>query len=324
MKNKKAGYLRVGFGLITPIILLLMLTVSAEKAKGSCFDALLLCGRLIIPSLFPFFVLSSFLCRTGLPGVLGRLLSPLLSPLLHISPAGASAFVMGLCGGFPSGANYIAELEKGGMINCEEGERLIAFCNNSGPAFIVGVMGCGIFGSVKTGLLLYAVHALSALLCGLVFRADMPCIKMPSTSPDTVNTAEALVASVKQALSSMLNVCAFVLCFSVLVSMLDNGGGFSLLCGILSEKTGLELHYTKAMLTGILELGSAAGLMQGFAPCRLNLLLTSVLLAWGGLSVHFQTLAVLSESRLKGSLHLAGRLLISIFSFVLMLLVNLF
>ena len=46
-------------------------------------------------------------------------------------------------------------------IGKEEAERLLGFCNNSGPAFIVGAVGAGIFGSPSVGLALYGIHILS-------------------------------------------------------------------------------------------------------------------------------------------------------------------
>ena len=61
-------------------------------------------------------------------------------------------------------------MERRGSITASEGERLLGFCNNSGPAFIIGAVGSGVFGSVKIGLLLYAVHILSELAAGLFFR----------------------------------------------------------------------------------------------------------------------------------------------------------
>lgn len=51
-----------------------------------------------------------------------------------------------------------------------EAERLLAFCNNSNPVFLISVLGAGVFGSVRTGVWLWLIHILSALLTGLVFR----------------------------------------------------------------------------------------------------------------------------------------------------------
>ncbi|MEI3101559.1 MAG: hypothetical protein V8T45_07145 [Oscillospiraceae bacterium] len=114
----------------------------------------------------PFFVLSGLLNRLGLPGFLGRLLAGAASRIYGISGAGASALFIGLTGGYPLGAAYIADMERSGAITAKEGERLLAFCNNSGPTFIIGAVGAGAFHSSAAGFFLYGIHILSALLAG--------------------------------------------------------------------------------------------------------------------------------------------------------------
>ena len=308
---KKLGYMLC---MMFAILILIGLLLSADQVRASCYDAVIMCGRLIIPSLFPFFVLSGFLSRLGLPGILGRLVSPVVSRIYGISPAGASALIMGFIGGYPAGAAYIADMEKEGLIDAAEGERLMGFCNNSGPAFVVGVMGSGVFGSVKIGLSLYAVHIVSALLTGLIFRSSTYSGRIPPHRLDETDPVQAIVASVKGALISILNVAAFVTAFSVLLSMLESYGFFGL----------FRADYSKAFISGVLELGSGAAALSTLDVSPRSLALAAGMLSRGGLSVHFQTLAVLSDSKIKGSLHLAGRLSSAIIAFILMYHVSLF
>lgn len=312
-RSRGKGALTLGAGLCALAALLL----NAGEAARACREALAVCGRLLIPSLFPFFVLSGFLNRLGLPGLLGTLLAPGAARLFGVSGAGASALLMGLTGGYPAGAAYIADMARSGSVSKREAERLLAFCNNSGPAFIVGAVGLGVFGSVRTGLLLYGVHALSAVLTGLVFRGRLPCPELQPVRLESADPAFALVESVKQAVSSLLGVCGFALCFSVALAVLDAGGGLSLLCGAVAARLGFEPAFVRAMLTGLFELGSAAACMQGLRPCPETLALAAFLLGWGGLSVHFQTLGVLAGSGVKGALHMTGRLLSAGFGAVL-------
>ena len=118
--------------------LLLLPEVSAQAAR----DAMLLCAQTLIPSLFPFFVLSSLLIACGASELLSALLSPLMRPLFGLSGTGAAALALGLCGGYPVGARTAAELVENGALSQEEGERLLAFCNNAGPGFLLGVRAC--------------------------------------------------------------------------------------------------------------------------------------------------------------------------------------
>ena len=305
MKRKLKSAVRIAL----PLTLLFALLLSSAAAAEGCRSALSVCARLIVPSLFPFFVLSSYCTALGLPGVLGRMLAPAAMRLYGVSGPGASALLIGLTGGYPAGAAYIAEMEKSGAVSVCEAERLLAFCNNSGPAFLVGAVGIGIFHSAAAGLVLYAVHVLSALLTGLFFRRRDRFDDIPPVFLETVEPAAALSQAVKSSVTAILNVCGFVVCFTVLLAVLGSFGALSLVCGFLSVRFGWALPVSRALLAGFLELGSGVACMEGLALSPATLALAAFLTGWGGLSVYFQTLSLLSGCKAKGALHLTGRLL---------------
>lgn len=290
------------------------LIISAQTAMTCSRDALKLCAEVIIPSLFPFFVMSLLLNKLGLPQMLSSALAPAAGRIFGVSGAGASALIIGLTGGYPLGAAYIADMLASGVISRREGERLLAFCNNSGPAFIMGAIGAGVFSSVRAGIYLYAIHILSAVLTGVIMRfithGDIERISQECTKSASLPTfGEAFPEAVRGAVSAVLNVCGFVVVFSVLVGVLNGEGFFSLVVGQTATLTGWELKRTRALLTGLLELGNGIGAMRTLALTPANLSLAAFLVGWGGVSVHFQTASVLAGSGIKGVLHFAGRLI---------------
>ena len=121
----------------------------------------------------------------------------------------------------------------------------------------------------------------------------------------------------KQAISAILSVCGFAVFFSVLLRLLDAGGVISALCSFLASRFAFDPRFVRAMLTGLFELGSGTAAMQGLRPCPESLALAAFLLGWGGISVQFQTLAVLAESKITGALHPAGHLMSAGFGAVL-------
>ena len=276
-----------------------------------------ICVKSIIPSLFPFFVVSSLMTNTGLTAKIGRALSPVSARLFHTSGCGGAAFIIGVTGGYPLGAAYVADAYKCGQISREEAERLIVFCNNSGPAFIIGAVGVGVFRSAAVGLFLYAVHILAAMLYGVIFTGNEKTdAHFASSAPDTV-FSKALTEAVKSSVGAMINVCGFVVAFSALVALLDAGGAFSVLTGRLSALTGYELSYCRALLTGILELGSGIGSMTELKCTPQSLALAAFILGWGGVSVHFQSFSVIAETDIKASRYIFGRLVIAVFGAVI-------
>ncbi len=73
-----------------------------------------LCGNVIVPSLFPFFVLSSLVVDLGLAGYLGRALEPVMRPLFRVNGSCATALALGFIGGYPVGARTAITLYRQG------------------------------------------------------------------------------------------------------------------------------------------------------------------------------------------------------------------
>lgn len=293
---------------------LFVLIFASAPAVESAAWALRLCGELLIPSLFPFFVLSGLLQRLGFPDLAGRRLAYIARKLFGVSGAGATALLLGLTGGYPLGAAYLAELEEQGRISSREAERLLGFCNNSGPAFLVGAIGAGVFGSSRLGLLLYGSHALAAVFSGILLRGRGSAAQdLPLSPKSPLPFSKALAESVRASVPAVLNVCGFAVVFSVFTGVLDARGVIDAAAGFLSSSVGMAPQAARALLTGFLELGSGVAALRGLPATPGNLALAAGLVGWGGLSVHFQTQAVLADSDAKTSLHLAGRLMSAAF-----------
>jgi nucleoside recognition membrane protein YjiH len=67
------------------------------------------------------------------------------------------------------GAKLTSEFRSRDLITKIEGERLMAFTNNSGPIFILGAVATGMLNMPQIGFLLLACHLLSALTVGILF-----------------------------------------------------------------------------------------------------------------------------------------------------------
>lgn len=303
MKNRLA--------VLAAISALAALVFASNEVVASCRAGLRLCAELILPSLFPFFVVSMLLASLGFPDALGRRVAPLARKLFGVSGAGATALILGLSGGYPLGAAYLAELERRGEIDARETERLLVFCNNSGPAFLLGAVGGAVFHSAAAGLLLYVCHALAALVAGLLCGGDGASSPQKAAKP--LPFSRALAEAVRQAVTSLLSVCGFVVCFSILTGLLDAWGVIPALSSFLSSRLPLSAQAARAMLVGFFELGNGIGAMRQLPATPGNLALAAALVGWGGLSVHCQTLAVLAESGAKSAPHTAGRLLSAVF-----------
>lgn len=271
------------------------------------------CARVLIPLLFPFFIMSALLRHTGAVYALARAASPVMPRLFGVPGAGAAALVVGLAGRLPHRRRHRGRPGALRRHIPRGGERLLAFCNNSGPAFLVGAAGVGVFGSASIGLLLYASHALAALLTGALLRSGAPQHISPPPAPGEARGG-ALTEAVASSVSGMLSVCGYVVAFSALTGAMESAGVFSLLSGELAMHTPLGLHLSRALLAGFLELGSGLSALSGLPASPLALSAASLLASWGGLSVHMQTAAVVASAGLSLRRHTAGKLISSAMS----------
>ena len=300
------------------------LVVWPRQAMAAMKDGLSLCGNVIVPSLFPFFVLSSLVVELGMSRYLGRVLEPVMAPLFRVNGSCAAALALGLVGGYPVGARTAIHLYQNGQCTRTEAERLLAFCNNCGPAFILGVVGAGVFGSGRVGLVLYLCHLAASMLVGLIFR-----FYRPGEGPrrrengrvqfQSVSVPAAFTGSVTGALQSTLNICAFILFFTVAIRMLTLSGLLTALARLLSalfSPLGLDQTWAERLLTGLLEVSSGvSSLTAGSFTGRLSM--AAFMLGWAGVSVHCQVMAFLGDSGLSLGTYLAGKSLHGLFSALL-------
>ena len=294
----------------------LALVLWPEQAMEAMRDGLKLCGNVILPSLFPFFVLSSLVVELGMSRYLGRLLEPVMAPLFRVNGSCAAALALGFVGGYPVGARTAIEIYENGQCSRTEAERMLAFCNNSGPAFILGVVGTGVFGSGKAGLLLYLVHLLASLLVGVLFRFYRPGDR-PQTRKNrgpqfqAASFPKAFTSSIIGALHSTLNICAFILFFTVFLRILAYAGILSTLARLLSSlltPLGMDQTWAERLLTGLVEVSSGvSSLTNGTLSGRLSM--AAFMLGWAGVSVHCQVLAFLGDSGLSVRTYVLGKLL---------------
>ncbi len=306
-------WLRDGLATIAVVVSAAALVAAPEQAMEGAKNGLALCFNVIVPSLFPFFVLSSLVVDLGLAAYLGRALEGIMRPLFRVSGSCSAAVALGFIGGYPVGARTALQLYQQGLCSKVEAERLLAFCNNSGPAFIFGVVGAGVFGDGRVGLLLYLTHTLASLLVGLLFRFHGGGKRAASrgvrqTKPiRTVTVPAAFTGAVTRSFQSTLNICAFVVFFSVVLQLLAAWGVLSALAEVLGL-LGLSEEWARRLVAGLLELSSGVSSLTGGAGLAGRASMAAFMLGWAGLSVHCQVLSFLLDSGLSVRTYLAGKL----------------
>lgn len=255
-----------------------------------------LCLTSVIPALFPFFAVSSLLVSLG-AGRAARILERPFRALFRCGGAGAAAFLLGMLGGYPVGAATVASLVRQGDVSPAEGRRLLAFCNNAGPSFIIGVAGLAVFGSARTGAYLYLIHITAAMAAGFLLRGRRAADGGTYHPPARPGLISAFLSAVQGAASAMGRVCASVVFFLVLLSLTER------VTGPLPPWAAGFWELTN----GVLRL----------SPTRAGFITAAALLGWGGLSVHCQTASVLDGTNVPLDRYFLGKALQSLLSALL-------
>lgn len=292
----------LGYGLVLSLCCILF--INPEQSVYYASKGLALCGDIIVPSLFPFFVCSGLLVYSGFCEVLAKLFSPVMKPLFNINPSGAAAFVLGLISGYPQGAVTAGQLYDGMYLSKSEAERLLAFCNNSGPLFILGTVGVSVYHSVNAGIMLYAAHILGAISVGIVFRfykSDTYNAPVNSINTKKQNVSEIFSQAITDSITNILKVCAAVLFCSVISNLIMD--------------MLMINDYCKAVIASMLEFVSGIGRISYLdAGMSEKLLLSAAVCAFAGISVHLQVMGVVAKSKLSLKPYIIGKFLHSAFA----------
>lgn len=302
INEKKRGGTRVkkAVGILFVLYFIAVMLTNPAQSIEAAKRALLLCGNALIPSLFPFFVFSSLLIQFGFARVLAKPMAHIMHPLFGVSGSGALCFILGILSGYPLGASCVCDLYREGGITKHEAEKLLAFCNNSGPLFIIGSVGAAMFFNQTIGIMLYVVHILSAISVGIILgcfgrKKGGKEAAQPRSTINAKPIGVILKDAVVGAVNNMLLVCGFTILFAVIISAvagyLPAGVGAVLGSGLLEISTGV--YNASAAALGLSE----------------RLILTSAIIGFAGLSVHFQVMGIVSKTDLRIKPYLIGKAL---------------
>lgn len=252
----------------------------------------------VFPSLFPFLAVSDILWRLGAAAALGRFLQPVMRPLFRLSGVCAFPLFLGLLSGYPMGAKLTAQLYENKQISLSEAKKLLAFCNQPGPLFLVGTVGAGFFHNAVWGYAFFFSMLAGSFATGLLFRPLPSCPLPPSVKQQTQkkeSISYLLSCSVKDALATTTQIGGYMVFFGAFCAALEKAGVFFLLGKLLSFLP-VSREMISALGTGLMEMtNGAAALSQCTDSPRLLLTCALFLTVFGGASILGQTMDLLAN-----------------------------
>lgn len=290
--------LPIRFLFFITVVLFLLFLLLPDVVQRSAHESLLFCIAVLIPSLFPGFVLSSVLIELfGSISFKNRL----FSNVFLLPENFFQCWLLGLLSGFPSAAECACRMVLSGTADKRDAERCLGFTNNPGIVFVICAVGGGLFGNFFVGLYLWLIQAVSSIFVGMVLAKPKRMTGSSASSAiASVSCKSLLPKAVASSVSSVLNICGFVIFFRVLLSVIT---------------AGLSPDLPRIFLAGLLEMTCGISMLPQFS--FVAALLASAMLGWSGMSVHFQVLNVVSAQGLSVRYYFFGKFLQVFFSVLL-------
>ncbi len=318
------------------LLFFILLLTNSKECITYASEGLLIWYRNMIPTLFPFMILSGFMVQSGLSIKIGQWIRPFLGLFFHLPSQMLYVIFMGFLCGFPMGAKVIVDMLQNKQITLKQGEYLLTFCNNIGPLYMLGYV-MPLFSYKKAGILIGCMY-LVPFVYGVLLPFFSPHILSEESSfQNTKNTAfltstesprgvknkkidyadcfrHSLTCAIEQI--TLLGGCMiFFNCFQILPKCILNF--------FISPIKEIPSEILSAFFSACMEIGGGLKQLSAFLSLASesgNLFLILSLLTFGGLSCIAQTYFIIKNSGLKLNTYLKHKFLQSCIFLILYLL----
>lgn len=323
-----------------PFIALLLCLFSKETSDAAR-KALYLCLDVVIPSLFPFFVLSKLI----VPYISGLsfpdFLKKPIEKLFNLPYYTIIIIILGFLSGYPNGAKMSRDMFDQGLLDDRQASRILSVANNCSPLFIVGTVGAGLLKSVRLGVFLLLMHWVSGIIAAFItgrtaylFTGDNSSgqsrsskkisVKLPegkkysrNSNPESKSMSFLLTQSIEEAAILCIKVSGYIVFFAVISELLDRLGIFSIIGSFVASLASLKeanpdlQEFISAFSRGILEITSGSQAVSRLKGTALNMQLAVISLFFGfaGFSVHTQIMGIMKGTGCKYRVLFFGKLM---------------
>lgn len=285
----------------------------------STWTGLTVWAKIVLPSLFVFFILTKLLMQSDKSLKMFSILDKPFNKLYSISGGGGYIFLMSALSGYPIGAKLISEFYDQKLISQTQAKKIISFASTSGPMFIIGSIAVKVFNNYKLGLVILLSHLLSSLLNGLIYRK----IGIKNEKNGTKNDDLCKINLKKQTLNdimyntitSILMIGGYItLCFTAL-ELITSLPFFSNITIMFNNLFGSNIF--EAIIKGIVEVTNGCVSLSHTLSIKTICIILSSLISFGGLSIHLQSQMFLSKVGITYKFFLLTKITQTIIAFVL-------
>ncbi len=290
------------------------LIIYPERYSAACLKGFALWAECVLPSLFPFMIVTLLFIKTGLAARASRPLGA-LTKKLNLPETAPACFVISVCSGYPAGSRAVREFYDGGRLSVQDVKKLAPLCSTSGPLFVIGSVGIKCFGDKSAGFMLFAAHIVSVTAVALIFaRADG---NKPAAVPlKTLSEGNVLNDCFCSATVSVCMAGAFIAFFTCVSEIAMDFNVMYPLERAIAAMTDENL--AEGICRGLIEAtGGCAVTAKSASPLALPA--AGFMITSGGTSIILQQMCCLSGAGVRAGRFIAIKLLQAVLCFLLLL-----
>ncbi|MCL1936118.1 MAG: sporulation integral membrane protein YlbJ [Defluviitaleaceae bacterium] len=309
---------------IAMLIFNVFIVIFPENIVNASREGLLLWLSNVLPALFPFIFGINLLMSLGITHFFGKYIGFFTKKIFNVPNVSGFAMVVGFTSGYPIGAKIISELREREEITKTQGERLLSFCNNSGPLFILGTVGTAMFQNRYIGIFILITHYISAIITGILFKY----YKIGEKEKEFINTKKILgknykiekkenfffifTESIVKSMGSMITIGGFIIIFNVVIEIVKISNVIYYLYIFLDNFITLE--FLNGLIFGFIEITNGINNLN-YSISFANILAVSCIISFGGLSIHAQSISFIAKTDMSIKIYFLGKLIHSFITF---------
>ena len=297
-------------GILTIVILLAitLFIISPSACMEATSKGLRVWVVNVVPALFPFFILTRIvimLNQTSIPA-----LDKFTTKCFRTQNSGLVYF-LSLLSGYPIGAKMISSYYETGAIDKPTATKMFSFCSTSGPMFIIGSIGIGVFHDATVGYILLLGHIVGSFLNGLLYRGK----SIPTNKFKQNITKSSLNEIMFDSINSILLVGGSIIFSSVVIELLQISSILPMLTNLICKITPFEYNAIYSFLCGLIEITNGL-IMLGNTNVSMSvkIILASTIIAFSGICIMLQSCAFLNKIGINKKTMLLQKLTQAIFT----------
>ncbi len=279
---------------LTIIIFFILIFIKKDIMYYTIYNTVILWFKNIVPNLLPMFIITSLIIESNLIINICNIFGKLFNKIFKCSNYGIFIYFLSLFTGSPSNAKYINDLVNNNLISNTLSDKLLLFTSNYNTLLIYSLL--TLYLNISISIKIISIIIISNIIVGLIFRN----INYIDLKTNYIKRKINISKIIKDTIDTLLMILGTLIFFNIIINLLP-----------------IKNMLLKNILNGFLEITTGLkGLEYIDISTNIKILLSTIYLSFGGLSIHTQIKSILPDTNY--TLFLKSRLYAMIISLILL------